>query len=70
MSRLQFAPGVRSDADGYIGGRRLGEHTCGVGEAIPKTHEPGRRCACGTVLSIYNGDTVCASCSGERWASH
>lgn len=26
------------------------------------TYAPGRRCACGTVLSIYNPGTVCVLC--------
>jgi hypothetical protein len=39
-------------------------------ESPTRTYTTGRRCACGTRLSIYNPDPHCASCEPDRWADH
>lgn len=61
--------GARRDAYGFLTSRGLQESLRPWERPVP-TSSPGRRCACGTRLSIYNPDPHCATCETERWAEH
>lgn len=61
--------GMRRDPNGYLSTRGMPDAKRPTDREV-RTYATGRRCACGTLLSIYNPDEHCASCEPERWAEH